>query len=101
MNVNKLFINVIVLQYYYLKSSLLLSREFGLISQYSSECIYCNKSMSLEGGKPRHGVRSMMCCNNKKCRKRYSIFIGSILENSKLKISEILRIINYFFYGIH
>ena len=35
----------------------------------------------------------MMRCNNKKCRKRFSIFIGSIFENSKLKISEILRMI--------
>ena len=66
------------------------------MGQYSTKCIHCYSSLSVETRKLRRGVNSVMRCNNKKCRKRFSIFIGSIFENSKLNISEILRIMYCF-----
>jgi hypothetical protein len=54
------------------QGSLELAYELGMLPRNSSKCAYCGCSATLEN-KLRHGVKTILRCNIKKCRKRSSI----------------------------
>lgn len=67
--------------------------ELGLIPTLRTNCSNCSGLLYKDNSKQRHGVNSMLRCNRKHCRKRFSIFQNTIFENSKIKISKILEIL--------
>src|SRR5438105_5658524 len=76
--------------------SLELGIELGLIKPVSNKCLYCNSSASIENNKIKHGLNSIIRCNNKNCRRRISIFKDSIVELFKLKLSSVIQLLYFY-----